>query len=324
MVTHALARERFDLVWVTMVSAHIAGHWFLDLSRLAAAGVDQRRLDQLGMALVESYTAVEEALARILAQLPAETDVILLSASGMGPNSSRSHLLPAMLGAVLSDGGPRFSKTTGAGGALWRMRAILPTDLRAWVARVLPHHLILELSARLELRGMDWRRTRAFMPPSGDCGYVRLNLRGRERDGIVEPADADALLEEIARGLKTFARPDGEPVIESVERTSAWLGGAAHPLFPDLIVRWNPAPSSPLEPVRSPSYGEVPTAGWGSGRNGEHTGEAWALLVPGRSRLAAPRRRPHIVDIAATVCSVLGVERSGLDGEPLLAPSAEG
>jgi hypothetical protein len=29
VVTHALARERFDLVWVTMVSAHIAatGSW---------------------------------------------------------------------------------------------------------------------------------------------------------------------------------------------------------------------------------------------------------------------------------------------------------
>lgn len=263
------------------------------------------------MALVESYTAVEEALARILAQLPAETDVILLSASGMGPNSSRSHLLPAMLGAVLSDGGPRFSKTTGAGGALWRMRAILPTDLRAWVARVLPDHLILELSARLELRGMDWRRTRAFMPPSGDCGYVRLNLRGRERDGIVEPADADALLEEIARGLKTFARPDGEPVIESVERTSAWLGGAAHPLFPDLIVRWNPAPSSPLEPVPRRAMARFPPRGGAAGGTGSTPGRRGRSLcrdAPGwRPRAAGPTSstsRPRSVPCSASSARV--------------------
>jgi len=321
VVTYALARESFDLVWVTMVSAHIAGHWFLDLGKLAAAGVDRRRLDLFRMALVESYTAVEVALARILAVLPADADIVLLSASGMGPNTSRSHLLPAMLRAVLTSDAPAAGQKSGGSGALWRLRAMLPTDLRAWVARVLPDDLTLALTARLELRGMDWRNTRAFMPASGDCGYVRLNLRGRERDGIVEPADAEALLEEIARGLKTFRRPDGEPVVHSVDRISASVGAeVAHPLFPDLIIRWSTKDSSPIDPLSSPSYGEIPTAGWGSGRTGEHTGEAWAVLVPGRARLLAPSRVPHLVDIAATICSVLGVDSAGLDGQPLLAP----
>ena len=73
--------------------------------------------------------------------------------------------------------------------SLWRLRAALPTGLRAWVARVLPNRLTLELTARLEMRGVDWTKTSAFMVPSGDCGYIRLNLRGRERDGIVSPEE---------------------------------------------------------------------------------------------------------------------------------------
>ena len=44
---------------------------------------------------------------------------------------------------------------------------------------------------RIELRGVDWTTTRAFVAPSGDCGYVRLNLKGRERDGIVAPGGAE-------------------------------------------------------------------------------------------------------------------------------------
>ena len=53
------------------------------------------------------------------------------------------------------------------------------------------------------------------MMPSGDCGYIRLNLRGRERDGIVEPEEAAGLLERIVTGLKTFRDPDGEPAVKT-------------------------------------------------------------------------------------------------------------
>ena len=42
-----------------------------------------------------------------------------------------------------------------------------------------------ETGARLELRGLDWGSTRAFAHPAENQGYVRLNLAGRERDGIV-------------------------------------------------------------------------------------------------------------------------------------------
>lgn len=323
VVTHALGRESFDLVWVTILSGHVAGHWFFDPSRLPQTGIDRRQRDLLETALVESYTAVEDAMARILSVIPPDADVIVLSSSGMGPNASRTHLLPAMLQAVLS-GAPRDPRGSAGppGGSLWRLRAMLPVGLRAWVARVLPDRLTLELTARLEMRGVDWARTRAFMPPSGDCGYVRLNLRGRERDGIVDPADADAILAEIESGLTTFCDPDGRPAVENVDRASTILGSDTPlPHFPDLIVRWNPDVPPPLSGVRSTRYGEVRSAGWGSGRTGEHTGDAWAVVVPGRSRLAPPRPTPHIVDIAATVCAVLGVDTEGLDGEPLLLPA---
>src|SRR5207253_11509954 len=124
-------------------------------------------------------------------------------------------LLPGMLQALLSGSNAERNATKIApGSSLWRLRAAVPTGLRAWVARVLPDHLTLEITARLEMRGVDWTKTRAFMVPSGDCGYVRLNLKGRERDGIVNPEEADALLGRIVSGLKTFRDLDGEPAIK--------------------------------------------------------------------------------------------------------------
>jgi hypothetical protein len=118
--------------------------------------------------------------------LPVGTDIIVLSPSGMGPNTSRSHLLPGMLAAVLANGrAPSKHSHSPSGGSLWRIREIVPTGVRAWIARVLPDRWALEMAARLELRAVDWSETKAFMLPSDDAGYVRLNLRGRERDGVV-------------------------------------------------------------------------------------------------------------------------------------------
>ncbi len=315
-----LSQESFDLVWITLSASHLAGHWFLDPSRLPQDQLNARTRKKLDAALGDTYAAVDEAMASILAALPPEADIIVLSPSSMRPSASRSHLLPGMLQALLAGSStPRSGHAPGS--SLWRIRAAVPRDLRAWVARVLPDRLTLELTARLEMRGVDWTKTRAFMVPSGDCGYVRLNVRGRERDGIVSPDEADAVLDEIASGLRTFRDPDGRPAVATIEFASTNLGceKLSH-AFPDLIVHWSERLPPHLAGVSSPQFGEVPSSVWGSGRTGEHGDGAWALIVPGSSTLRTPKKPPHIVDIAATVCAVLGVDTEGLPGQPLLEP----
>jgi predicted AlkP superfamily phosphohydrolase/phosphomutase len=318
-VTAALvSEESFDLIWITFSSCHIAGHWFLDLSRLPpdclAAG---KKMDGHAT-LCDAYSAVDDALSRILDTLPPNSDIIVLSASGMGPNVSRTHLLPGMLQAVLS--GKTQEKTKTTGNFLWRLRAAVPPEFRAWVARVMPDRVVMDLTARLAMAGVDWSKTQAFLLP-GDCGYIRLNLMGRERDGIVDPQEAPKLLEQIAAGLKTFCDPDGASAIKKVEpgSTSAGDKNFSH-AFPDLIVHWSERLPPQPAGVRSAKFGEVSSAGWGSGRTGEHCEGAWALIVPGASRLRNPINPPHILDIAPTICSALGIDRNGLTGEPLLEP----
>jgi predicted AlkP superfamily phosphohydrolase/phosphomutase len=317
-----LAEESFDLVWITLSSSHIAGHWFLDPSRLPQDQFDAGTNAMLDSALCDAYAAVDQALSAILAVLPPHTDIIVLSASGMGPSASRTHLLPAMLQAVLS--GENVDKKTrkAAGNFLWRLRAAVPPELRAFVARVLPDRLTMDLTARLEMRGVDWSTTKAFMVPSGDCGYIRLNLRGREREGIVDPKDAEGLLEEIAAGLRTFCDPDGAPAIAKVEFAGRSLGygDPSHP-FPDLIVHWNERLPPQAAGVNSRKFGEVPSSGWGSGRTGEHRDGAWALITPGSSRLRPLTKPAHILDIGPTICAILDVDNNGLVGQPLMERS---
>ena len=310
-----LARGRFDLVWLTFSAAHLAGHQFWDLSQLDAARLDPAARRTLERALDDVYGAVDDALARVLALLPGECDVIVTSPVGMEVNTSRADLLPGMLAAVLA-GGP--IEANGAG-SIWRLRGTVPASARGAIARALPDRAALALTSRLELRGLDWASARAFAHPADNQGYVRLNLRGRERDGIVDPGDAASLAEEIAAGLGTFTDPDGAPAVASVVPVADAYRGERADRLPDLAVRWSERSATGLAGVRSPRYGEVVRSGGASGRSGNHTpDDGWAIVVPGGSRWREPRRAPRLVDVAATVCAVTGADSTGLPGEALL------
>jgi predicted AlkP superfamily phosphohydrolase/phosphomutase len=236
----------------------------------------------------------------------------------MDVNTSRADMLPEMLTAVLD---PAHRAEQGSRG-IWWLRAAVPGGLRARVAGALPERFALDLTARLELRGVDWSTTVAFAHPAENQGYVRLNLRGRERDGVVDPVDAPALLDRIVEGLATFRDLDGHPAVESIERVADRFGaGSRSDLLPDLVVRWTDRPATKVAGVTSDRFGTVLRRGVGSGRSGNHTeGDAWALVVPGRSTPVAPRRQPRLEDVAATAAALAGLDVAGMAGEPLLVP----
>jgi len=309
--------EPYDLAWLTFSAAHLAGHQFWDLSQLAEEPGGRDR-ELLQSALEDVYAAVDVAFGRVLAALPDGADVVVASAVGMDVNSSRADLLPQMLAAVLI-GGPLRSDGGGAG-AIWRLRAAIPPAARGAIAQALPDRVALELAARLELRGIAWSDTAAFCHPADNQGYIRLNLRGRERDGIVDPAEADGLLRTIAQGLQTFSDPDGAPAVARVDRVRDHHVGARADQLPDLVVQWSERPATTLAGVHSAAFGDVLRRGTGSGRSGNHTpGDAWAVVVPGAHEAAPPPGRPaRLSDVATTVAAVCGVDRDGLAGESLL------
>jgi predicted AlkP superfamily phosphohydrolase/phosphomutase len=313
-----LREQTFDLAWLTFCAAHVAGHQFWDLSQLDPAGLDAAAERVLGSTLDDVYRAVDTAIGRVVAALPPDADLMVVSPVGMEVNTSRADMLPEMLRAVLAPGPVHDAPT----GSIWRLRAALPSGLRARVASALPEKVALEVTSRLETRGVDWTTTKAFAHPAENQGYVRLNVRGRERDGIVAPEDAADVMQEITAGLRTFTELDGSPVIASIERVADRFGaGARAHQLPDLVVTWVATPATQARGVTSPRYGTVLRHGVGSGRSGNHTeGDAWALVVPGASRPAHPGRPPRLEDVAATAAALSGADTSGMAGEPLLLP----
>jgi predicted AlkP superfamily phosphohydrolase/phosphomutase len=81
----------------------------------------------------------------------------------------------------------------------------------------------------------DWSKTRAYS--FGVGGHIYLNLRGREKDGIVDPQDRDTLLREISEKLMRVVDPQtGLPVLHRIYRSEEWYAGPEAKNAPDLVL----------------------------------------------------------------------------------------
>lgn len=315
-VEHFLGREGFDFLWVMLSAGHLAGHHFWDLSLLADGDARAALRQELAETLADVYVETDAALGRILAALPPGSDAVVVSPLGMGPNTSRSDLLSGMIQAVLAGRGA--ARRDGAAPRIEAVRRLLPPGLREAVADRLPDPVAVDLTARLWLGGLDWSRTPAFALPGDHLGYVRLNVRGREREGIVAPDGAAELEDRLEEGLRSFVDPDGAAAVARVIRRREYAEGPRADLLPDLVIAWSDRPAAGLEGVTSPAFGDVERIGAGTGRPGNHRDEAWAILLPGGSEPQAPTGPARLVDLAATACRLLGADERGLAGSALL------
>jgi predicted AlkP superfamily phosphohydrolase/phosphomutase len=99
--------------------------------------------------------------------------------------------------------------------------------------RILPARVAREAKNRT-FAAVDWSRTRAFASPIPQQG-VFINLKGRERFGVVEPGDLQGLKEEIKRDFEQLRGPDGLPVTDRVHLAEDVFEGDALDGAPDLL-----------------------------------------------------------------------------------------
>jgi len=317
-VERLLKEKAIDVLWLGMAAIHIAGHQFWDPASVDVIGRSPTEASLLENSLVDVYLAADAALGRIMKVLPGNADLLLFSPKGMGQETYRSDLLPEMLERILNPGSP--SRDSSGNDKLTRLRAIVPTSLRSKVADALPDSLSLKLTALLATIGKDWKTVRAFSLPSDGPGFVRLNIRGRERNGIVAESEVKALCDEIAGGLQTFCDIDGKQSIAGIDRPGEHLP-PGHKLdwLPDLVIRWSDEQAVNLRGVTSPVHGTVLRGGAGTGRSGGHIPSARAIIVPRSGTYRAVNgRNPHLVDLSATVCEAVGVPHDDLPGQSLL------
>ena len=109
---------------------------------------------------------------------------------------------------------------------------------------MLPDAFHGRMLSREWLGGTDWTSTTVFPIPSYFLGFLRVNLRGREPQGVVEPGlDYLQLLERVEADLKRLIDPEsGKPAVRYIVRTVDHFNMEPHEALPDIFFDWAPAP----------------------------------------------------------------------------------
>jgi predicted AlkP superfamily phosphohydrolase/phosphomutase len=155
------------------------------------------------------------------------------------------------------------------------------------------------------LTNVDWTRTRAY---ALGLNGIYLNLRGREKHGIVFSSEHDALAGRISRELAELKDEDGAPAVERVFDRRALYPAADIQVAPDLIV----------------GYGEGYRASWKTVQGGlseqilSDNHDRWSgthciapRLMPGVlfSNQPIKAANPSLTDVAPTILGVFGAQQ---------------
>ena len=298
----------WDLFMINFGAPHLGGHDFWDTSNLLDTP-SEAESELLATTLRDIYRACDQAVGELVKTAGEQTTVVVMSLYGMGTNNSLVDVLPDMLRRVLGYDSEEITADTGV---LQNLRGRVPLHWRSAFKSRLPGGLQDWLSGYW--RGIsehDWAQTEAFCPLPDYQGFVRLNLRGREAQGIVSPGeDYDRLWQTISTGLQTFLDADtGQHIIEAINAPDQLFPlGDRTSLLPDMIVNWSGVPAQQIRAVHSPEFGTIPWPTPGrtpDGQSGHHISDGWLLAAGPAIEPGSTLENAHMIDVPPTLYRLL-------------------
>jgi predicted AlkP superfamily phosphohydrolase/phosphomutase len=254
-------------------SLDLNAHMMWRLTDPQHPGYDAALASQYGTALEEFYGQIDQVLGEVLPKVDANTTLLVLSDHGFAPYRHSFNLNTWLLnnGYIALKNGTASDESE-------------------------------------PFAGVDWSRTRAY---GLGLNGLYLNLRGREREGVVEPgAPAEALLREIRQKLLEVRDPkDNAPVITRIDLASeAYQGPYAH-TGPDALVGYNRGYRAGWKTILGafpPDVLEDNTNAW----SGDHCMDY--TLVPGvlLSNRKIDAQTPALTDIAPTILAEFGIAKT--------------
>lgn len=159
----------------------------------------------------------------------------------------------------------------------------------------------------------QWPRMKAFVLPSFFDARIRVNLAGREKNGIVSIADYPRVLDELEALLSEARDPrTGAKFVKSVTRNRAENPLTIDERDSDLHV----APGGAFDALEHPKHGTM--GPYPFRRTGSHSGRGF-LLVSGPAAKKLPQTGMTF-DLAPTLISLLGRDvPEGLAGKSLIS-----
>ena len=300
------AQSRWDFFFTLFTEVHTAGHVCWHLHDVDHPRFDEALFGSVGDIVRDVYVATDSVLRGFIEQAGADTNIFVYSVNGMGANYTGIHLLDDILLArdhmQLSGGRHALARTAN------------------WIDRRIPgpiyersYSLQRSIRRALSLPVRDRQFRSAFqVPTNAVIGGVRLNLIGREPDGIIEERDYDAFCQRLSGILAGLVNVDtGNSAICRVIQTRQVFAGKHIMDLPDILVEW--AQDAPISSVYSSETGLV-SKELSTHRTGDHRSDGVLFAIGPQQRRGAIAESISIYDLAPTISSLLGCDFPDADG----------
>lgn len=287
-------------------------------------------------ALREVYGAADEAVGDAIAAADPDT-IVLVSDHGLGPYETR-----VRVNEILRDGGFLQGVKGGKGMPTWAAirddglaegRAGAETDmgplaralsagaafgvtaqrvasaldrvnLRDPLERVVPPSLIRATSEQV-----DFPSSAAYVRSRVECG-IRINLAGREPEGVVPRNEYEVLRDHLIAELRDLETPDGDSVFEDVARRERYFNGPETHRAVDVVTVPNEYDHYVTTWLMGDHFAPPEPPGWDHKRDG-------VIAMAGTDIDPGPIDA-HLFDVAPTVLATMGLPASDrMDGRPL-------
>ncbi len=329
LLSHCLDLENWDFFFGVFSGSHCVGHHFWHFMDPRHPQYDPQAPSTLTTAIRDVYRAIDEGVATLLEKMHPETHVLVVLSHGMGPFFEGSHLIDLVLERLEinpPDNGTSRLATTEADDddettktKIWNMRHLLPASVRQMLKPYLPTHLLTALWSWTHPEPTPWPRMRAFSVPSNDMtGAIRINVRGRDPAGLVEPGrEYEVLCRQLSDAFWALENPDtGRRAVQWVARASDLYRGPRLSELPDLFIEWDH--SAPIAALRSPQIGTV-RAPFTKRRTGSHLPGGLLLGIGPQFRLGQIHEEIQTADIAPTILDFFQVPcPKGYEGRTVL------
>jgi predicted AlkP superfamily phosphohydrolase/phosphomutase len=322
LVRHCLRRRTPDLLMVVFGESDTVAHHFW---RFHDPRSPRHAASAFGDAIRHVYRALDDALGAIVADLPPDATVAVVSDHGSGGASDvvvhpnrRLHEC-GLLG--FTEAAPRW-----AAGVRNVALGVVPLAVQGRLLRAMPA-AAGALEASVRFGGIDWPATAAYSEELDYAPSVWINRAGREPEGTVAAGDYEAMRARVIEALASWRHADGQPVVERVWRREDVLHGDAVEKAPDLLLELalvdGYSPSCLRSATPGPSIHRLEPhehgAGKGAGMNGAHRRDGVIAMAGSGVRAIGDLGACDVVDVVPTLLAAIGSPiPDRLDGVPCL------
>lgn len=284
--------------------------------------------------ILRVYQELDRQLGELKQLLPFDTTLLMMSDHGFGGVSNTVIYPNCWLreqNVLQFRGG--FSKWVSRRLDALKLFAVaaLPNSVQKFLSRVARTQLG-GIEAKVRYGIIDWSETQAYFEENPYYPALRINLKGRQPQGTVEPGEEyEELRSELIRRLEEWRHPaTGERIVEKAYRREEVYDGGSLDEAPDIVVKWATheeytyafrvsSKSQSLHWMEELDPRREDNMAFFSGKSGSHRDNG-IFLAEGPEVIAGKAiSGARIIDMAPTILHLLGVPTpADMDGRALI------